>query len=396
MPNRRRFLQTVSTVSAAPLLGKTASAATTRRDYFKELNVRPFINAAGTYTTLTASLMHPEVVQAIDYASRQFVHLQELHDAVGRHIAQLIGCEAAMVSAGAASALTLGTAACVAGSNQEFIRRLPDTTGMKTEVIVQKSHRYGYDHAVRNCGIHFVEVETAAELERAVGPKTAMMLFFNANDPVGKIHAAEFTQLGKKHNVPTFTDAAADVPPVENLSKYIKLGFDLVTFSGGKGIRGPQSAGLLLGRKDLIDAARLNASPNSDSIGRGMKVNKEEILGMMVAVEVYMKKDHAAEWRDFEKRIKVIADSVGPVSSVKTETFIPEIANAVPHLRISWDESALKISAKEATKKLLEGEPSIELKPGAKEGSIEVAVWMLQPNEAQVVARRIREVLKGA
>jgi L-seryl-tRNA(Ser) seleniumtransferase len=127
-----------------------------------------------------------------------------------------------------------------------------------------------------------------------------------------------------------------------------------------------------------------------------MKVNKEEILGMMVAVEVYMKKDHAAEWRDFEKRIKVIADSVGPVSSVKTETFIPEIANAVPHLRISWDESALKISAKEATKKLLEGEPSIELKPGAKEGSIEVAVWMLQPNEAQVVARRIREVLKGA
>jgi len=393
MPNRRRFLQTVSTV---PLLGNSASAAVTKRDYFKELGIRPFINAAGTYTTLTASLMHPEVVQAIDYSSRVFVHLQDLHDAVGKRIASLVGCEAAMVSSGAASALTLGTAACLTGTNQDFIRRLPDTTGMKTEVIIQKSHRYGYDHAIRNCGIRFVEVDTPADLEHAINERTAMMLFFNANDPVGRIHAAEFAQLGKKHNIPTFNDAAADVPPVENLSKYIKQGFDLVTFSGGKGIRGPQSAGLLLGRKDLIEAARLNASPNSDSIGRGMKVNKEEILGMMVAVEVYLKKDHAAEWREFEKRIKLIADSVGPVSGVKTETFIPEIANAVPHLRISWDEAALKITSKDATKKLLEGEPSIELRPGAKAGTIEVAVWMLQPGEAQIVARRIREVLKGS
>jgi D-glucosaminate-6-phosphate ammonia-lyase len=393
MPNRRRFLQTVS---AMPLLGTPGQAAAGKRDYFKELGIRPFINAAGTYTTLTASLMHPEVVQAIDYASRQFVHLQDLHDAVGRRIASVIGCEAAMVSSGAASALTLGTAACMTGTNYEFIRRLPDTAGMKTEVIIQKAHRYGYDHAVRDCGIRFVEVETASDLDRAVNDRTAMMLFFNANDPVGKIHAAEFAELGKKHNVPTFNDAAADVPPVENLSKYIKQGFDLVTFSGGKGIRGPQSAGLLLGRKSLIEAARLNASPNSDSIGRGMKVNKEEILGMMVAVEVYLKKDHAAEWRDWEKRIKTIADSVGPIAGVKTETFVPEIANAVPHLRVAWDEAALKITSKEATKKLLEGEPSIELRPGAKDGSIEVAVWMLQSNEAQIVARRIREVLKGA
>jgi L-seryl-tRNA(Ser) seleniumtransferase len=379
-----------------PLLGKPGAAAVVKRDYFKELGIRPFINAAGTYTTLTASLMDPAVMQAIDYASKQFVHLQELHDACGRRIASLVGCEAAMVTAGAASALTLGTAACMTGTNQDFIRRLPDTAGMKTEVIIQKSHRYGYDHAVRNCGIRFVEVETNAELERAVNERTAMMLFFNANDKVGQIQSAEFAELGKKHNVPTFTDAAADTPPLENLSKYFKQGFDLVTFSGGKGIRGPQSAGLLLGRKNLIEAARLNHSPNSDSIGRGMKVNKEEILGMMVAIEVFVKRDHAAEWRDWEKRIKVIADSVGPVAGVKTETFVPEIANAVPHLRILWDEAALKITSKEATKKLLEGEPSIELRPGAKAGTIEVAVWMLQPNEAQVVARRIREVLKGA
>jgi len=335
------------------------------------------------------------VMDAINYASKVYVPLIELHDAVGKRLASLIGCEAAMVTAGAASALTLGTAACMTGTNPEFIRRLPDTTGMKTEVIIQKSHRYGYDHAVRNCGIRFLEVESRDELERAANERTAMMLFFNAAEPQGQIKAAEFADLGRKLKVPTFNDAAADVPPVEHLSAYTKMGFDLVTFSGGKGLRGPQSAGLLLGRRDLIEAARLNASPYSDSIGRGMKVNKEEILGMMAAVESYLKRDHAAEWREWEKRVRTVADSVGPLSSVKTETFVPEIANAVPHLRITWDETVLKITPAEAVKRLREGEPSIELRPGAKQ-SLEVAVWMLQPGEAQIVARRIREVLKGA
>jgi len=297
------------------------------------------------------------------------------------------------VTAGAASALTLGTAACMTGTNQEFIRRLPDTTGMKTEVIIQKLHRYGYDHAIRNCGIRFVEVETREELERAINDRTVMMMFLNENDPLGKIKAAEFVELGKKHSIPTFTDAAADVPPVDHLSRYTKMGFDLVAISGGKGLRGPQSAGLLLGRQDLIAAARLNGPPNSDTIGRGMKVNKEEYLGMMVAIEQYVKMDHAAEWREWEKRVKVVADTVGPVSGVKTETFIPEIANAVPHLRITWDPGAVKITAAEAVKRLREGEPSIELRPGAKDG-LEVAVWMLQPGEAQIVAKRIREVLR--
>jgi uncharacterized pyridoxal phosphate-dependent enzyme len=391
MPNRRRFLQGISSL---PLLATPGAAATVKRDYFKELGIKPFINAAGTYTTLTASLMQPEVVQAIEYASKQFVHLIELHDAVGQRIASLIGCDAAMVTAGAASALTLGTAACITGTNQDFIHRLPDTAGMKNEVIIQKSHRYGYDHAVRNCGIRFVEVETRDELERAVNDRTAMMLFFNSNDPVGKIKAAEFVELGKKHGVPTFTDAAADVPPVDALSRYTKMGFDLVTFSGGKGLRGPQSCGLLLGRKDLIAAARLNGPPNSDTIGRGMKVNKEEYLGMMVTIEQYMKRDHAAEWRDWEKRVKVIADSVGPIQGVKTEPFVPEIANAVPHLRISWTPGSVKVTPSEVVKRLREGDPSIELRPGAKD-ALEVAVWMLQPGEAQIVAKRIREVLKG-
>jgi L-seryl-tRNA(Ser) seleniumtransferase len=392
MPNRRRFLQGVSSL---PLLGGTSLAASVRRDFYKELGVRPFINAAGTYTTLTASLMPREVVEAFDYASRQYVRLNELHDAVGQRIASLIGCEAAMVTAGAASALTLGTAACITGTNPDFIHRIPDTTGMKNEVIIQKTHRYGYDHAVRNCGIRFVEVETAEELERAINERTAMMLFFNAADPAGKIKVAEFAQLGKKHNIPTFNDAAADVPPVENLSKYLKLGFDLVTFSGGKGLRGPQSAGLLLGRKDLIAAARLNASPYSDSIGRGMKVNKEELLAMMVAVEIYLKKDHAAEWKEWEKRVRIIADSIASIPAVKTETVVPEIANAVPTLKVSWDESVLKLDAQEVLKRLREGEPSIEMMPGGKHG-LTITVWMMQPGEAQIVARRLREVLRSA
>ncbi|MBI4877507.1 MAG: selenocysteine synthase, partial [Acidobacteria bacterium] len=173
MSDRRSFLQTLA---GLPVVSGLAPA---RRDYLKELGVRPFLNAAGTYTMLTASLMPPEVVGAIEYCSKHYVRLNELHEAVGRRIAELIGCEAAMVTAGAASALTVGTAVCMTGKNQEFIRRLPDTTGMKSEAIIQKSHRYGYDHAVRACGVRFVEVETREELERTAGPSTALMLFFN-------------------------------------------------------------------------------------------------------------------------------------------------------------------------------------------------------------------------
>ena len=393
MSNRRRFLQGVS---LAPLVGgSVALAKPAKRDFFKELGVRPIINAAGTYTALTASLMPPEVMQAIMWASRYYCRLTELQEAVGRRIAELIGCEAAMVTAGAASALTLGTAACLTGANRDFIGRIPDLTGMKSEVIIQKSHRYGYDHAVRNCGVKLIEVETREQLEAAVNERTAMMLFFNANDPAGKIKVQEFAELGKKHRVPTFNDAAADVPPAENLSNYIKMGYDLVTFSGGKGICGPQSAGLLLGRKDLIEAARMNGSPNSDSIGRGQKVNKEELIGMMVAVELYLKRNHEADRREWDKRVKIIADTVSSIKSVTTEVWVPEIANHVPHLRIRWDQKVVKLSYQQVVEKLRAGEPSIELVPGSR-GSIAVGVWMLQPGEAQIVARRLREVLRSA
>ena len=397
MPDRRSFLQRLA---SAPLLGGmfggAAAAAPKTRDFFGELGVRTFINAAGTYTMFTASLMPREVIDAIEYASKHYVPLTELQDKVGERIAALVGAEAAMVTSGAAGALTCGTAGCITGKDQKAILQIPDLTGLKSEVIVQKSHRYGYDHAVRAVGIRMVEVETAAELEAAVNPKTAMMLFFNDADPRGQIKAAEFVALGKKHGIPTFNDAAADVPPVENLSKYVKMGFDLVTFSGGKGIRGPQSAGLLFGRRDLIEAARLNTSPYSDSLARGMKVNKEEMLGMLVALELYVKKDHAAEWKEWERRVQTIADSVRDLPSVQTETWVPDIANHVPHLKIRWDEAKIKVSPPDVMKRLREGKPSVEACPATNEKELVIGVWMMQPGDAQLVARRVREVLKSA
>ena len=307
-----------------------------RRDFLGELGVRPIINGAGTYTALTAALMPPEAVQAFAAMSRHFVRLDELHDAVGRRIAKLLACEAAMVTSGGFGALTLGTAACITGTDPERIRRLPDTAGMKNEVIVQKSHRFAYDHAVRNCGVRLIEVESEDDVERALTERTAMMLFLNKNEPQGRIPAAKFVRLGKHLGIPTLNDAAADVPPVENLFAHTLLGFDLVAVSGGKGLRGPQGAGLLLGRADLIHAARLNTAPHSDTIGRGLKVSKEEMIAMMVALEVYLQRDHQADWREWERRVDMIREGLAAVLGVTTECFVPPIANQVPHARIRW------------------------------------------------------------
>ncbi len=396
MSNRRNFLKSAAAAGVLAPGAANAAKSIPTRDYFKELGVKPFINAAGTYTTLTASLMRPEVVAAYEYASKTFVRLNELHDACAKRIAELVKAEGCMITAGAASALTLGTAACITGTDQQKVLRIPDLTGMKNEVIVQKTHRYGYDHAVRNTGIKFVEIETAEELSRAVGPQTAMMLFFNGNNKVGKIQDTEFVALGKKHNIPTFNDCSADVPPVENLWKWTKMGFDLVTFSGGKGMRGPQSAGLLLGRKDLIEAARMNGWPNSDTIGRGMKVNKEELLGMMVTIDTYVNRDHAADWKEWEKRCKTISDSISGIPTISSEQFQYEVANAVPHLRVKWDQNKVKISPKDVQKKLRDSDPSIETNPGTNETELIIGVWMLEQGEAQVVGKKLREVLKSA
>src|SRR5688572_31175879 len=220
MWSRRRFLENISTlplvggfIGASAVAAPAAAAARRGRDYFRELGVRPFINASGTYTAMTASLMPDEVIDAIEYASKHYVMLDELHDKIGERIAKLVKSEAAMVTSGAASALTLGTAAVLTGTDRQKMVDLPNLATMKSEVIIQKSHRFGYDHAVRNCGVKLVEVETRDDLERAVNPQTAMMLFYNNNNTVGQIRDEEFVQLGRKHGVPTFNDAAPDVPP---------------------------------------------------------------------------------------------------------------------------------------------------------------------------------------
>ena len=393
MFTRRSFIESLSTL---PLVGgflggaATAAAAPATRDYFKELGVRPFINAAGTYTDMTASLMPPEVMAAINYASKQFVPLTELHDRVGERIATLVKAEAAMVSAGAASAMTLGTAGVLTGGDPQKIVDLPNLTGMKTEVIMQKSHRFGYDHAVRNCGVKIVEVETAAQLEAAVTPQTAMMLFYNNNNKEGQIRDEEFVRLGKKHGVVTMNDCAADVPPVENLWKFTAMGFDLVAFSGGKGIRGPQSAGLLLGRKDLIAAARANAAPNGNSIGRGMKVNKEEMVGMLAAIERFVTLDHAALDREYRRRADVILKSLAGINGVTASITVPEVANHVPHVKVVLDTAVTGITGQEISKRLREGTPSIGVRAG---DELLIGVWMMQPGDDVVVARRLKDVL---
>jgi L-seryl-tRNA(Ser) seleniumtransferase len=331
-------------------------------------------------------------MDAINYASKHYVMLDELHDRVGERIAKLVRAEAAMVTCGAASALTLGTAGVLTGTDRQKINDLPNLANMKSEVLIQKAHRFGYDRALRNCGVSLVEVETREDLERAVNDKTAMMIFYNNNNKEGRIQDEEFVQLGKKHSIPTMNDAAADVPPVDNLWKYTKMGFDLVAFSGGKGIRGPQSAGLLLGRKDLIDAARLNAPPNGNTIGRGMKVNKEEMLGMLAALELYLEKDHAKEQRDFEKRAEEIRRSAAAVPGVTAEIFVPEVANHVPHVRITWDAAALGISAVDVVRAFRDGEPSIGTRNDGT--ALVVGVWMMRPGEERIVARRLRQVLE--
>jgi uncharacterized pyridoxal phosphate-dependent enzyme len=396
MWSRRRFLENLS---ALPVVGGFVAASPSpaeaarngNRDYFRDLGVRPFINAAGTYTAMTASLMPSEVMDAINYASKHYVMLDELHDRVGQRIATLVRAEAAMVTSGAASALTLGTAAVLTGKDQQKIVDLPNLAGMKSEVIIQKSHRFGYDHAVRNCGVRLVEVETREDLERAVNPQTAMMLFYNNNNKEGQIRDEEFVQLGKKHGVPTFNDAAADVPPLDNLWKYTRMGFDLVTFSGGKGIRGPQSSGLLLGSKALIEAARLNAPPNGNTVGRGMKVNKEEMLGLLVALEMFVEKDHARERREYDKRAETIRASAAAVPGVKAEVFVPEVANNVPHIRVTWD-GADEAAAVAVVKALKDGEPSIGIRSEA--NALVLGVWMMRSGEEKTVARRLRQVLE--
>ena len=352
--------------------------------------MRPVINAIGTVTVLGGVIMPPEVVAAMEEAARHFIHMPELLEKSGEHIARLLGVEAAVVTTGAAGAFTLATAACVTGKDSEKIQKLPDTRGMRNEVVMQKSHRSGYEAQILLVGTKIIEVETRSELEAAITDRTAMLFFLNKAEPDGQIRMEEWIALGKKHKIPTFNDAAADLPPKAHLSEYCRKGFDLVAFSGGKGLLGPQCSGLLLGRKDLVDAARINASPFG-GIGRGMKVGKEEIIGLIAALERYLKVDHDAEFRELDTRVSDITKALSGIRGVKVERYVPEIANHLPHLAVNWD-SPVTLSSQEVAASLRGGDPRIEVSQRGPRG-LAISVWMLQPGEHKILAKRLGEVL---
>lgn len=371
-----------------------AAAAKPKRDLFKELGLRTFINAAGTITTLSGSLMYDEVIEVINYSAKEFATINEVQDKVGAKIAAICHAEAAYVTAGCWSAVVLGTAGVLTGMDGNKVGRLPNLEGMKSEVIVQKTHSSGYVHAVKNTGAKIVVIETAEELGKAVNEKTAMLWFLNYAGPEGKISNEEWVTLGKKFGIPTMLDMAADVPPVENLWKYNDMGYDLVAISGGKALRGPQSAGILMGKKNLIAAARLNSPPAAGNIGRGMKVNKEEILGMYVALEKYVNTDHDKEWKMWEDLISIIENAAKKVDGVITKVTVPPVCNHTPHLNISWEINKVKISRGQLMSSLRNGDPSIEVQ--GNDNGILLNVFMLKPGQEKIVAKRILEELTKA
>ena len=375
-----------------------AEAPSGKASVYEALGVKHVINATGTVTILGGSLMPPEVAAAWVDASRHFVNLLQLQDRVAERIAKLVGAEAALVTTGAAGALLLATAAAVTRGDPKFIKRLPDTSGMKNEVILQKAHHTCYDNHLTDVGVKLIDVETAADVRRAVNKRTALLYFMNVAEAEGKVKRAEWIELARKHGVPTLLDAAADVPPVERLSEYNRMGFDLVAFSGGKALRGPNDTGLLLGRKDLVDAAKRNTNPHCGTIGRMMKVGKEDMVALLAAVERYVHADHQAEWREWERRIEVIEKAVREIPTVECERIVPPIANHVPHLILSWDEKRVQLTRERLTRELAEGDPPIQIGrvSGTGDKGVLISVFVLQDGEDRIVADRLHTLLKRA
>ncbi len=339
--------------------------------------------------------MPPEVTAAWLEASRHFVNLLDLQDKVGARIASLVGVEAALVTTGAAGALLLATAAVVTRGHADRIARLPDTTGMRNEVILQKAHHSCYDHQLTDAGVKLVEVETPEQAHRAIGERTALLFFMNVAEPQGQIKRAEWIELARRHTVPTLLDAAADVPPVEHLAAYNRMGFDLVAISGGKALRGPNDTGLLLGPKDLIEAAKRNTNPHCGTIGRMMKVGKEDMVALAAAVERFVHLDHKAQWRAWERQLGVIEQAIKEVPTIQLERIVPPIANHVPHLIVTWDEKRLKMTREQIAKDLAAGEPCIQIGrvSGTGDKGILISLLTLQEGEERIVADRLQALL---
>jgi L-seryl-tRNA(Ser) seleniumtransferase len=392
-------------LDAAPRSKKTEALP----DYYDKLGVTKIINAAGTYTDLTSAVMSPPVRDAVAQAALHPVHLQELQQKAGAYIAQKLKAEGCCISCGATSAITLATAASVMAANNCRSSDIPDQIGTpqfpKNEVVVQKIHRYEYDVAMKMCGIKLVDVVTLDDYKQALGPNTVMTQYFNAADAVG-ISREDWIAAAHDKGVPCHLDAAADMPPISNLWTYTGMGFDLVSFSGGKGIRGPQNAGLLLGKKKYTDLAQRNDCPVDTSVGRGMKVAKEQIVGMVAAVDWLLSQTDEGMEKESRDRMAVIVKMVKDIPSVETSIMVPAFANHVPHLMITFDPNVIGASARELRTRLRTATPSIEVNPHtasmrASQGvppqpnSLVVTTFLLNPGEEAIIGRQIRAALKN-
>jgi uncharacterized pyridoxal phosphate-dependent enzyme len=406
MPNRRTILKWAT---ALPLFGEIAwqkATAASTGNVYTRIGVRPFINARGTWTYLSGSLELPEVRAAKQEAARHFVDIFELQHAAGKRLAELSGAESGMVTSGAAGAMASAAAACMAGTDPKKIWQLPDTAGLKGEVVMYGG-RSAFDSALRLTGAKLVVTHTPQQLEAAAGPNAAMIYTTVLGDRL-----KQAIDIAKKAHVPILLDDAAGIPPIENLRLYAKMGADLYCFSGGKGLGGPQCSGLLLGRKDLIEAALANTSPWEGAVCRAMKVGKEEVMGCLAAVEAWGKMDLEALNTQWNTRVKRIAALLETVPGVTTDIKIPDDGNRYPTLTVHWDEAGWNFTVADCDRKLREGEPRIEvltasnpsLVPAVVErdsktprnNRLQIISMTMQPGEDLIVGRRLREILSAA
>jgi L-seryl-tRNA(Ser) seleniumtransferase len=383
----------VASTSAAPekLTGLGATG-----NVYEELGVTTVINGQGTMTYLGGSVVRPEVEAVMALASQHFAPIVDVERAAGKRICELLKLPAdydAIVTCGAAAGMQNGLAGILTGNNPKFIEQLPDLTGMKSEVIIQKSHRNPFDHQLRATGVKLVVVETREDVKKAINPQTAMMHFSNFANADGQIKADEWVKLAHENQIPAFIDAAADTPPVSHLWDYANMGYDLIAFSGGKALRGPQCAGMLIGKKDFVANALLNSSPHEDTLGRSSKVGKEEIVGMVKALECFLAEDHAALDKEWQRRLEAISGEVTRIPGVTTSYHVPDIANHVPHMNISWDVHKVSLAPRDAADALRKGKPSIVL--SSSETGLSLCSFMLKPGEETIIASQLVQLLKA-
>ena len=375
-----------------------ASALKLGTDIYQSIGVRPLINARGTFTIISGSTMLPEVRAAMDQAAQKYVHLDELSEAVGARLATLTGAEWGLVSNGCSAGLTLATAACVAGGSPDLHVRLPNLSGFpKDEAIIPTHSRNVYDAALRAVGVRVVEVSTLAEFEAALGPRTAMIyILAGPNADASPLSVKAIAPIAKAKGVPILVDAAAEILTIPNV--HLQNGATLVAYSGGKCIRGPQTAGLVLGRKDLVKAAWVHSAPHH-GFTRSLKVGKEDAIGMLMAVEMWVKRDHDAEWKRWTGWLDHISQRVSTVAGVTTTINQPNgLSNRTPSLTILWDRQRIAATGETVARVLLDGEPRITLDAarGGPQGSqpgVRVTPYMMAPGDEKVIADRLVAVL---